>query len=248
VWFWEHYEQAALEIIDFLGQAGVALRDKVVADIGTGDGIMALGVAHHAKPARLVGFDINRTDVEHLVRRAREEGVTQILPPQLSFVESAPERLPAADEEFDIVFTWSAFEHVKNPLAVLSETRRILKPDGVLFLQLWPFYFSERGSHLWDWFPGPFHHLSDSGEGIADAMRHSSFADEERTEYMIREFGTLNRLTLDDLQDALIAAKFDVVRLELLTNLVAIPKQLARSVRLTNLGIAGVKLTAVPRL
>jgi len=65
---------------------------------------------------------------------------------------------------------------------------------------------------------------------------------------MIREFEGLNRISLDDLQTAPIAADFDVVRLELLTHLVAIPKQLARSLRLTNLGIAGVKLIAFLRL
>jgi SAM-dependent methyltransferase len=222
-------------------------QDKQVADIGCGDGIMALGVAHHANPARLVGFDVNLTNVEHLTRCAGEEGLARILPPHLSFVESTPEMLPAADAEFDIAYTWSAFEHIQNPRAVLSEIRRILKPDGVLFLQLWPFYFSERGSHLWDWFPEPFHHLVGSKEGIADAMHQSSVADDAWTEYMLHEFEGLNRITLDDLQKALIAAEFDVVRLELLTHSVTIPKQLGRSLPLTNLGIAGVKLMAVPR-
>jgi len=247
VWFWDHYEQAALEIIYSVGQAGVTLRDKVVADIGSGDGIMALGVANRGRPARLVGFDIVRTDVDHLSKRAREEGVRRTMPAELSFVQSIPERLPAVEGEFDVAYTWSAFEHIQNPLAVLKETRRILKQDGVLFLQLWPFYYSDRGSHLWDWFPEPFHHLSESSDKIVDAMRHSSVADEAWTEYMIREFESLNRITLDDLQDALVAAEFDVVRLELLTQIVAIPRHLARSVRLTNLAIGGVKLLAVPR-
>ena len=189
MWFWQHYEQAAVEIIDFLRQGGVTLRSKTVADIGCGDGIMALGVVHHSSPARLVGFDVNPTDLDHLSRRADEEGVRRRgLPPQLSFAESSPEHLPAGDAEFDVAYTWSAFEHIANPIAVLNETRRVLKRNGTLFLQLWPFYFSERGSHLWEWFPAPFHHLMESSEQIVDSMRRSAVASHEWTEYMIREF------------------------------------------------------------
>jgi hypothetical protein len=42
---------------------------------------------------------------------------------------------------------------------VLDEVRRILRPDGHFFLQLWPFYHSAKGSHLWQWFDEDFHHL-----------------------------------------------------------------------------------------
>src|SRR5205807_894976 len=122
------------------------------------DGILCLGVAHKGRPSRLVGFDVNPTDVHHLGRRAQEEGV----PPTadgLEFQGCEPDRLPAPDNSFDIATTWSAFEHIADPQAVLREIRRILRPSGVLFLQLWPFYYSERGSHLWDWFPEGFHHL-----------------------------------------------------------------------------------------
>ena len=41
-WFWEHYEWAAGEIVDFTTSAGVRLEGADVADIGTGDGILAL--------------------------------------------------------------------------------------------------------------------------------------------------------------------------------------------------------------
>lgn len=246
-WFWDHYEQAASEIVEFLARAGVSLNQKHVADVGCGDGFMALGVVNHGHPARLVGFDIVLTDTEHLLRRALAEGAASSLPPALSFVKSTPLRLPADDCEFDVVCTWSAFEHIADPLAVLREIRRVLKRDGALFLQLWPFYFSDRGSHLWEWFPEPFHHLRDSSEVIVDAMRQSSVGGQERSEYMINEFRSLNRITLGELQDALIGSGFDIVRFELLTQLVAVPAELARSFRLSDLGISGVKLLAVPR-
>lgn len=36
---------------------------------------------------------------------------------------------------FDVVTLWDVFEHLHDPLAVLVEARRILKPDGVLILR-----------------------------------------------------------------------------------------------------------------
>ena len=69
--------------------------------------------------------------------------------------------------------TWSVFEHARDPLGLLREMRRIVRPDGELFLQLWPFYHSFRGSHLWDWFPEPFHHLGQSVEEVEAGVRAS---------------------------------------------------------------------------
>lgn len=87
VWFWDHYDGAAAQIVDFFAGDGISLAGKQVADIGCRD--------------------------------------------------------------YDVVVTWSALEHVAEPVSMLREIRRILRPGGVLFLQLWPFYYSDRGSHLW---------------------------------------------------------------------------------------------------
>ncbi len=46
------------------------------------------------------------------------------------------EGLPFADQSFDVVFSGYTLEHVPDPLAVLREIRRVLKPDGLLYLVL----------------------------------------------------------------------------------------------------------------
>src|SRR5205823_334482 len=73
-WFRDHFEVAPREIATFVRGGAVDIEGRRVADVGCGDGIMALGVALRLKPAELVGFDVNPTDVEDLLRRAHAQG------------------------------------------------------------------------------------------------------------------------------------------------------------------------------
>ena len=141
--------------------------------------------------------------------------------------------------------TWSVFEHARDPLGLLREMRRIVRDDGELFLQLWPFYHSHRGSHLWDWFPEPFHHLGQTDEEIEAGVRASDLHPEEWAEYMLSEYRTLNQVTLDELGDAIRQAGFSIRELELIGQRTAVPSGLDEF-PLSLLGVGGVKLLAVP--
>jgi ubiquinone/menaquinone biosynthesis C-methylase UbiE len=244
-WFWDHYDWASGEVVKWLESGGVPLAGREVADVGCGDGIIDLGIVHRARPARLVGFDVNPVDVDHLMRRAGDQGVDTTPPSALEFQVSEPRAIPAADATFDVVVTWSAFEHIAEPVSVLREARRILRPEGVLFLQLWPFYYSERGSHLWDWFPAAFHHLTQDEDEIRDGMGVAAPDAADWPKYMFDEFRHLNRITVDELQRALLAARLSVRKFELETGAVELTEELARY-PLTDLGISGIKLLAVP--
>jgi SAM-dependent methyltransferase len=244
-WFWEHYDDAATQIVEFLDAEGISLTGKQVADVGCGDGIIDLGVVHKAKPSRLVGFDVNPTDVEYLLAEAKREAVAVALPRGLEFSECEPAQLPAPSESFDIVVSWSAFEHVADPAAVVGEIRRILRPPGVFMLQLWPFFHSANGSHLWDWFPEKFVQLLRSNKEIEEAVRANPGPDVDGAEYMLREYLNLNRVTIDGLHAALRGQGFRVARLELISGPVQLPVELADQ-PLWLLGISGVKLLAVP--
>jgi SAM-dependent methyltransferase len=243
-WFREHFDDAAGTVVSFLGGDGIDLAGKQVADIGCGDGVIDLGVALKGSPERLVGYDIRPTDTKALVRAAQAAGVATELPACLSFETSGPEYIPAPDDTFDVVYTWSAFEHVSNPVALLRDIRRVLKEDGCLFLQLWPFYHSEHGGHLWIQYEDPFPHLTRDDATILDEVRGERATDPSRSAG--DEYRSLNRLTLDELQRALLATGLLVTKLHLLTATVHIPPRLAH-VPLTQLGVGGVELLAVPR-
>lgn len=243
-WFKEHYEDAATQVVDFLGGDGISMTGRDVADVGCGDGIIDLGVAHKAQPRSLVGFDIVPTDPDWLLRRAKEEGAADELPGSLEFRTCTKTTLPADDDSFDFVFTWSAFEHVEEPVAMFREIHRVLRPGGILMLQIWPLYASEHGAHLWQCIPDNFVHLLRTPGEIEAAVRATTRYPPETIDEFLEVFHELNKLTLDDLQRAMLAAALRVAKLELQSEAVHIPPELARR-SLSHLGISGVKLLAV---
>jgi SAM-dependent methyltransferase len=247
-WFREHFDEAADAVIAFFEGDGIALRGKEVADVGSGDGIIDLGLALKAEPAHLTGFDIVPTDAERLRELAAREGIAEELPSTLTFSACEPRHIPAADASFDVVTSWSTFEHVDDPLAVLSEIHRILRPHGLLMIQVWPLYYSQHGSHLWQFFPSGFDHLTRSPDELEAAVRANPGPEPDWAEVLIEQFRSCNRLTLDELQQCLYAAGFAIGKVELLAEAVHIPPGTERY-PLSQLTVSGVKLiaSAVPR-
>jgi len=245
IWFRSHFDQAAGEIVEFFAGDGISLKGSRVADVGCGDGITDLGLAQQAEPARLVGFDIRPTDREHLLELARQAGVElpgDGLPANLDFITSGEVRLPAEDRSFDYVVSWSAFEHILEPVPLLREIRRILTDEGVLFIQLWPFYHSMHGTHLVDWFPEGFAQYRHDDEHILATMQADG--DPALVAEMFQAYQTLNRITADELLASLRQAGFRVAKLALQTDAVHIPEQ-ASHLAASQVGISGIKLLAV---
>lgn len=242
-WFADHID-AARQVIAFLGGDGLSMEGQQVADIGCGDGIIDLGLALEGKPARLVGYDLNLTDADGLLTRARDEGYADELPDNLEFVGSGSDQVPADDASIDCLVSWSCFEHVSEPVAMATEMRRVIRPDGVLFLQLWPFYYSEHGGHLFDWYPGGFAHLVNSDDELRRRLLEEDV--KPHSEYIWNEFSNLNKITVDDLGEALHKGGFDVVKIELISNASHIPPEVSH-LPLSHLLVSGIKLLARPR-
>ena len=244
-WFAEHYHRAAQEVIDFIEGDGIQLEGRVVADVGSGDGLIDLGFVAKARPAKLIGFDTRPTDVDALRRSASAAGIEESFPDAetLAFAQSRPDFLPAQDATFDAVFTWSVFEHVSQPVRMFQEIHRVLKPDGLLFLQLWPFYSSQHGGHAWMTSPEPFAHLRRSPFDMEQALRGRQGTDPTRTAE--DEFRSLNRITLNGLQRALLVAGLRVAKVAVIGDVLHVPVDVAHE-PLSDLAIGGVKLLAVP--
>jgi ubiquinone/menaquinone biosynthesis C-methylase UbiE len=104
-------------------------------------------------------------------------------------------KYPFEDNSFDFVFSCSLIEHVKDPKKMMDEIKRVLKPNGLLYLSFPPFY-SPVGGHYFK----PFHYF---GEKIAVELtkifKHSVNADSYSKGFgsfglYIRKIGSVRRL------------------------------------------------------
>ena len=93
---------------------------SVLLDLACGGGLLAPHVA--GKGHRHVGLDLSATALPH----AREHGVVPVRGDVL--------RLPFADEVADVVVAGEVLEHVREPLHLVGEACRVLRPGGVLVL------------------------------------------------------------------------------------------------------------------
>ena len=242
-WFDDHFISAVDQFASFLSDDSLKIEGLDIADIGCGDGIIDVGVATRLKPRQLTGYDLRPTDVSELENVLHRQRPGLDLPANLRFDVSTPDRIPADDGSMDIVMSWSVFEHVSNPVAMLGEIRRIVKPTGVVFIQLWPFYRSEHGGHLWTNIEGSFEHLTQDAQAIESALAGRSGTDVTRS--AVDEWRSLNRIELDDIQRALLANRLLGTKIELISNCVHIPRHLAH-LPWSSLLVGGVKILAVP--
>jgi ubiquinone/menaquinone biosynthesis C-methylase UbiE len=84
-----------------LGAYGLDLRGLRVADIGTGEGRLALGAA--ADAASVVAVDPDRGALARGRAEARRQGVSNV-----KFREGAAQSLPLSEASFDVViFSWT---------------------------------------------------------------------------------------------------------------------------------------------
>ncbi len=98
------------------------VKDKEVLEIATGPGVIAKQVAIEAK-------SMIATDYADKMLAVARRG---IVPDNLVFEHADAHDLQYADDSFDVVIIANALHIVPNPEKVLSEIRRVLRPDGIL--------------------------------------------------------------------------------------------------------------------
>ena len=91
---------------------------------------------------------------------------------------------------FDVVCLWHVLEHMPAPLEVLKEIKRILKPNGLLFIEVPNFrsWQSMIARNKWIYTEAPRHLYHFSPYGLNSILEHIGFDCIKRSTYSL-EFG-----------------------------------------------------------
>lgn len=65
-----------------------------------------------------------------------KETFRDFIDPKVDFIEGMAEKLPYPDSYFDVILILNVLDHCWNPLKVIDEMARCLRPNGILVLQL----------------------------------------------------------------------------------------------------------------
>ncbi|MGE5199887.1 MAG: class I SAM-dependent methyltransferase [Rhodospirillaceae bacterium] len=113
-----------LALVDFNGHVG-----RRVLDVGCGTGVDLVRFVRGG--ALATGVDI----ADSAIALARENLRHQALPASLCVGDG--ERLPFPDGAFDFVFAHGVVQYTANDRALVEECRRVLKPGGTAFFQVY---------------------------------------------------------------------------------------------------------------
>jgi len=124
-----------------------AFLNGIAVAVGGFSGKRVLEVGHEASGALLREIDVTHHAAEAI-------GINPAFPGRTVGPRSRTEQGDArdtglADESVDIVYSVSAFEHVRGLDGVLAECHRVLRPGGRLYAHFGPIWSTSYGHHLW---------------------------------------------------------------------------------------------------
>jgi ubiquinone/menaquinone biosynthesis C-methylase UbiE len=98
-----------------------------VLEIGPGVGYYTLDMAEWVGGGSVEVFDLQQEFLDHVMRRAGERGLRNVVPTQGDATD-----LPYEDASMDAVVLTAVLGEIPEPVAALREINRVLKPTGRL--------------------------------------------------------------------------------------------------------------------
>ncbi|MBN1347900.1 class I SAM-dependent methyltransferase [candidate division KSB1 bacterium] len=109
-------------------KSNVDLKNKKILEVGAGTGRDSLML--HEAGATVYVLDYADNSLKIISRLCREKQL------KIHLIQGDAFKLPIADDSFDIVFHQGLIEHFQDPLPILQENFRILKPGGMLLVDV----------------------------------------------------------------------------------------------------------------
>lgn len=114
-----YYSHVAEEVVSWL-------REGMLLDLGTGPGYLPIEIAKRSSSIRITGIDLTPRLIEIAKKNASSSGVAD----RLDFEVGNAGMLRFEDCSFDMVISTGMLHMLRDPVKVLKECRRVLKPGG----------------------------------------------------------------------------------------------------------------------
>jgi len=130
----DYFDQRNLQYPGYIGLLPVTGWDgKVVIDYGCGPGNDLVGFAHYSRPERLLGVDVSPASLrEAAARLALHDRRAELI-----HLPHGVYALPLESGSVDYIHCSGVLMLVEDPLRLLREFRRVLKPSGELRLMVY---------------------------------------------------------------------------------------------------------------
>lgn len=121
---WRTAENSAAHLLPHL-HAGLR-----VLDLGSGPGTITLDLARLVAPGSVIGVDASDEVTADARARAAAAGIGNV-----SFTVGDAYALDLPDDSVDVAHVHQLLQHVADPVAVIRELRRVVRPGGVIALR-----------------------------------------------------------------------------------------------------------------
>ena len=127
-----YYIPTAEEVIALLSQIKTSSleTDRRILDLGTGPGYLLIEIAKRDHNFQIDGIDPLLKSIKISRKNAMRAGVGD----RIHFEIGDANKLRFKENSYDMIVSTGAFHELKNPIKVLNECYRVLKPGGEVFI------------------------------------------------------------------------------------------------------------------
>ncbi len=128
------WRRAAVRVLQLLSECDLRTPGKRLLEVAAGDGMTGSQLSCYGHKVTLLDIEDWRDP------RAREMPF---------LMADVCEGIPEEPRSFDVVYSYNAFEHFRDPSSAFSEIVRVCKRGGLILLSFGPLYWSPWGYHVY---------------------------------------------------------------------------------------------------
>lgn len=121
----DFHGEHARTLYPYLLQEVIQTSAKEVLDLGCGSGALLKQVYDEDHTRSLYGLDLS----EQMLSIAKER-----MKDHAQLTHGDAHQLPYGDESFDLIYCNDSFHHYPNPMKVIQEVHRVLRPEGLFLI------------------------------------------------------------------------------------------------------------------